>query len=280
MSGAPRYIDPSGRRDALVTPEAVALDLPIADLGTRALSSLIDLTVIFTASYFVAALGAVAIGVGLEASGGPEWVAVVLVLVLSFAAFWGLPVLSETLWKGRTPGKAAMGLRVVTLDGGPVRFRHAAIRWLLALIDFYLLLGVPAIVTAMVTRRSQRLGDVAAGTVVIRDKERVHAHDHPIEWQIPPALRHYAGTLDTGALGAEDYALVRSFLLRSGGLAPAHRTRVAEEVATAVAGRMRHTPPPGTHPEALLLCTAALLQQRQRAPVVAPPRLTDPFAAA
>ncbi|CAN5197321.1 hypothetical protein BH23ACT9_BH23ACT9_00310 [soil metagenome] len=253
----------TGRQSALYTPEAVRIDLPLADVGSRTLAILLDLLIMFTILYAVLLAAIAAVG-GFAAAGlesGPGWVVVVMVLLLNFLVLWGYPTGAETLMKGRTPGKAALGLRVVTADGAPIRFRHAAIRGLFAFVDFYILLGIPALITALVTRKGQRLGDLAAGTVTIRDRKSAGAADEAIFWQVPPQLHAYAATLDVRGLSAQDYALIRRFLLRAATLAPEHRERVATDLANVLARRMHHTPPPGTHPESLLLCTAALLQQ-------------------
>lgn len=266
----------TGRRAALYTPEAVQVDLPLADVGSRTLAILIDLFVMVTMLYFILLFGALALGFALSGfDEGPGWVVVVLILLLNFLVLWGYPVASETLLGGRTAGKAAMGLRVVTTDGAPIRFRHAAIRGLFAFIDFYLFLGIPALVAALVTKRGQRLGDLAAGTVTIRDRAHGGVADQAVRWQVPPALAAYAATLDVRGLSAADYAVVRRFLLRASTLRPAHRARVAADLANALADRMHHRPPSGTHPEALLLCTASLLQQGpgNPAPRAAPPPL-------
>ena len=282
MSVVPSPVGASRRRAALVTPEAVTIDLPLADLGSRSLAILVDLIILFTLQYAVvlAAVLAVGVGFGLGLDGGPGWLAIVAFLLLNFAILWGVPVACEVLLRGRTPGKALLGLRVVTVDGGTVRFRHASIRWLLALVDFYLLLGIPAIVTSLVTSRNQRLGDLAAGTVVIRDRVRRGVVDQPVTWQVPPALVGYARTLDVSGLDGEDYSLVRTFLLRSGSFAADQRQRIGEEVAATIAQRMRHRRPAGMHPEALLVCAAALVQQRDTAPVPTAPDIIDPFAPA
>lgn len=270
----------AGRQSALYTPEAVRVDLPLADIGSRSLALLIDFMLMGSILYFVLIISL--LGAGLDSSGeGPGWVAIVFILLLNFLVLWGYPVGSETLFRGRTAGKAAVGLRVVTVEGAPVRFRHAAIRGLLAFIDFYLFFGIPAIVTTLVTRKAQRLGDLAAGTVTIRDRASRGSGNQAIRWQIPPVLTQYARTLDVRGMNTADYAVVRRFLLRAGSLEPDQRLRIATDLGNHIADRMNHRPPPGTHPEALLLCVAALVQQqgdvpRPGAPPQAPPQNPPP----
>jgi uncharacterized RDD family membrane protein YckC len=101
----------------VVTPEAVLLDLDTATVGSRAVAYLLDLAVL--------GIGYTALGIATAILGGggfvPGWVGITLLLLLVFAWQFGYPIGFETLWRGRTPGKAAMGLRVVTTE--------AALRW-------------------------------------------------------------------------------------------------------------------------------------------------------
>jgi uncharacterized RDD family membrane protein YckC len=97
-------------------------------------------------------------------------IALALFFLLTFAVLWGYPTAMETLWRGRSLGKAALGLRVVTIEGAPVRFRHAAIRATLGVVDFLLTAGGAAVISVLLTPRSQRLGDLVAGTVVLRER--------------------------------------------------------------------------------------------------------------
>ena len=252
----------AGRRSNLYTPEAVRVDLPLADLGSRTLAIIIDLILMGILLYIVSLAVVLAASLAAFVDGaGPGWLLIVLSVALSFGIFWGYPVGLETRLRGRTPGKAALGLRVVTLDGGPIRFRHAAVRGLLAFVDFYLFLGIPALITSMVTRKGQRLGDLAAGTVTIRDRAPSATAGQAIAFAVPPALQSYAATLDVRGLSAADYATIRRFLLRAKTFDARNRNRVAVDLANALSGKMAHRPPAGTHPEALLLCVAALMQQ-------------------
>ena len=90
---------------------------------------------------------------------------VVLVLIIV-----GYPVAFETLTRGRSLGKLALGLRVVRDDGGAARFRQALIRGLFEVVEIWILLGVPAIICSLLNSRGKRIGDLAAGTVVVRER--------------------------------------------------------------------------------------------------------------
>jgi uncharacterized RDD family membrane protein YckC len=252
----------------MVTPEAVALEFRTANLGSRILAYLIDMAVvvggILVALFAVALLGQATDVVV------PDWVALTIVLVLLPSWWLGYFIAFETLWRGRTLGKAALGLRVVTKEGAPVRFRHAAIRALLGLVDFAIASGFFAIVFILFTRDNQRLGDLVAGTLVLRERSGLAA-PAPVSFAAPAGLEGYAATLDTSGLTTEEYLAVRTFLLRAASLPPAPRAALALQLANPLAARLRPPPPAGISPEVYLSCVAAAHQQRQRPAVPAPP---------
>lgn len=257
---------------SVVTPEAVLLEFRPAGLASRLLALLVDLLVQF-ATLYVVLLGAAISG------GGGETTVVVVGLVLVFLAVFGYPALFETFWDGRTPGKRALGLRVITTEGGPVRFRHAAIRALLLVVELWIPPGgLTGLTAALLTRRGQRLGDLAAGTIVVRVR-RAGDRIAPVWFAPPPGHEAYARSLDVGGLGPPQYQLVRRFLLRAGELSPAARWHLARRLAEGT-GRATGSPcPPGLHPEAYLLCVAAAHQQRSAAAGAAGPPPPPPTGA-
>lgn len=243
----------------IVTPEAVRLEFEPAGVGSRAIALVLDLLLQATVvALLLFALGLLAGGAG---AGLPDWVGVTVTLLLVFGVVWGYPIAFETMWRGQTLGKAAMGLRVVTREGAPVRFRHAAVRAALGIVDFYLAFGGVAVVSALVTREHQRLGDLVAGTLVLRERTGAGAPT-PVRFTVPSGAESYAATIDPAGLTAADYAAVRGFLLRAGGLAPAVRADVASRIARPLAARLRHRPPDGVSPELFLVCVAARFQER------------------
>ena len=243
----------------IVTPEAVVLDFETAGLGSRLIAEAIDLSVQFAAGLLVTVAAA---AVGSTPARVVDYVGLFLVI-------FGYPTAMETMWRGRTLGKAALGLRVVTVEGAPIRFRHAAIRAALSLVDIFLLSGIPGILAILFTPRNQRLGDLVAGTIVLRERSAVGM---PVatRFSVPPALESYAGTLDVAALTGPEYATVRSFLLRAGELAPGHRASLAAQIAGPLAAHLGHAPPPTLSPEWYLVCVAAAVQRRAGPPVGAP----------
>ncbi|MET0803170.1 MAG: RDD family protein, partial [Acidimicrobiales bacterium] len=172
---------------SIVTPEAVRLEFAPAGVATRMLGLFIDLAI------QLGALLALGLVVGLTTSGGvSETAAVILTLVGLFVIILGYPVVCETLWNGRTVGKAALGLRVRTKEGAPIRFRHAAIRGALGLVDFWITLGAAATISVLVTRDSQRLGDLAAGTLVLRERTAASLTSSAFAFYPPPGWEAYA----------------------------------------------------------------------------------------
>lgn len=241
----------------IVTPEAVLLEFETAGVASRTIAELLDLGVQFTALFLVFLVVAVMGGAG----GLGEVVAVVVSLLAVFLVVVGYPAVMETFWNGRTLGKAAMGLRVVTREGAPERFRHAAIRAMLGLIEIYAFLGIPAVVSIVTSGRDQRLGDLVAGTLVLRQRAGRRAAP-PVAFGVPWNWESYVQSLDVSTINDEQYGVVRAVLLRLGELTPAARWQVSTEVATVVAGQMRIPVPVQVAPDMFLTCVATAYQRR------------------
>jgi uncharacterized RDD family membrane protein YckC len=243
----------------IVTPEAVLLEFETAGVASRTIAELLDLGVQF-GGLLVVLMGTsfVAGAVGGDASGV---LVAVVALVASFLALVGYPAAMETFWNGRTLGKAAMGLRVVTREGAPERFRHAAIRAMIGLVEIYTLLGIPAVISIVTSRRDQRLGDLVAGTLVLRQRAGRPAAP-PVAFGVPWNWESYVQGLDVSPITDEQYGVVRAVLLRLGELSPAARWQVSTEVATAVAGQMRIPVPVQVAPDMFLTCVATAYQRR------------------
>jgi uncharacterized RDD family membrane protein YckC len=237
----------------LVTGEAVVLELRLARLPSRALALGLDLALQLVTLLAVSILAAPLATLVDDAA------VAALELVLIVAIVVGYPVAFETLTRGRTLGKLALGLRVVRDDGGPVRFRQALLRGLAAFfVDVWLTFGAGALISSLVSSRGKRLGDVIAGTVVVR--ERVPVHGGPVA-AMPPPLAGWAAQLELSRM-PDDLALAaRQFLSRAHELVPPVRAAMAEELAAATAARVAPPPPPGTPAEPFL---AAVLAERRR----------------
>jgi uncharacterized RDD family membrane protein YckC len=216
-------------RITIDTPEGVALELTLAGLGSRAIAGGIDLV-------FKGLLAGAELLVLVTLFGDLGYVVIFPVAGLSALVY---SVMFETLARGRTPGKRIGGLRVVRASGRAVDFRASMIRNVLRLFDGIGLSYLPTIVSIVVTRRNQRIGDLAAGTVVIRDRREIDR----AKPTAPGVATHHdyaaAGAMwDVSAVPAEDIATVRSFLERRNDLTAPARARLAAQLDGALRPRV------------------------------------------
>jgi uncharacterized RDD family membrane protein YckC len=211
-------------RLTIETPEGVPLELTLAGIGSRFTSALLDY--LFQTIILVALLLVLSYGAGFDP--GASGVAAAVWALGFFAVFWGYDVAFEVLNSGRTPGKAMNGLRVVRESGAPVTFGTSAVRNVLRIIDLLPGMYLVGMTSIVVTRRNQRLGDLAAGTLVVREPRRL-----PPEVLVSPSVQ--APAWDTSAIGQEDLDAVASFLARRSDLAAGARIQIAAELA----GRLR-----------------------------------------
>lgn len=237
----------------VITPEAVLLELPTAGVATRAFARLIDL--------ITQAVLLMVLLMPLSMFFGAQSAAVMLTIAATFVVLVVYPIVLEILWRGRSVGKWLFGLRVVGVDGAPEVPRQAAVRGLVALVDIYVSLGFLALISAMFSPVSQRTGDMAAGTVVIRVRG-ADVGRTPIAFHPPVGYESYVATLDVGRLDDEDFSLVREFLLRSASLAPEARQRLSVELANMVRDRIGHTLPGSFDAHTWLVCVASAHQLR------------------
>lgn len=239
----------------VVTGEGVSVELPVAGTMTRAASGIIDLLVAIV--LLIAAVWTV----GALVAETSEAVATALSLVAVVTVTVAFPATVETLTRGRTLGKLALGLRVVRDDGGPITARHAITRALVGFVELWLppFVGIPALVSSVVSSRSKRLGDYAAGTYVISQRSRMRLLPPP---QMPPPLAAWATTADVAALPAGLTVAVRQFLSRAGSLVPSSREPLGRELLGEVLRYVAPAPPPGFHQEYVL--SAVIAERRRR----------------
>ncbi|AMT69377.1 membrane protein [Mycobacteroides immunogenum] len=235
----------------LVTGDAVVLDVKVAQLPVRVVSAFIDIFVQLIVLYggiFVVAFSLSQFDVALVGA---------LSIVYSVLALVGYPVIWEMSTRGRSLGKMAMGLRVVSDDGGPERLRQAIIRALSAVVEIFMFMGAPAVITSMVSPTGKRLGDIFAGTVVISER----GPKLPPPPVMPPQLEQWAQSLQLSGLTSDQANLARQFLNRAGQLAPHTRDQMLYQISTDVLASIAPPPPPGTPPQFML---AAVLAERHR----------------
>ncbi len=240
----------------LVTGEAVTIDLRVARLGSRLIAATVDLSLQVVALLIMAFAAFMIVGPDNDALAATVYLLIVVTVLV------GYPVTAETVWHGRTIGKVAMGLRVVRDDGGPIRFRHAFVRGLLGAVVERpgALLGIPAVVSMLISERSKRLGDLLAGTVVLQ--ERIpRGNAAPV--MMPPQLAYWASSLDLSVFGDALALSVRQFLGRVQELSPEARERIGSQLVASVLAVVTPPPPPGTPGWAYL--SAVLAERTARA---------------
>lgn len=250
--------------DGIVTPEAVVLELETAGFASRLLAGAIDLAAIVGIFFVTLILLAF-----LLADATQSTVNTVLAITV-FALLFGYPVVFLVLMRGRTPGKAALRLRAVTIDGAPIGAREAILRSMGLVVDLLLPPGgITGMLFILFTPRHQRVGDLIANTIVIRDP-RQYVPAPALWFPVPYGLEEYAATIDPTPITVDQYTVVRSFLTRVNSLAPGVRYALAADLADRLADVTHHERSPYVAPEAFLLCALARYQRRV-GPGEAPP---------
>ncbi len=239
--------------DGILTGEGVLLDARPTSAATRLLAALLDL-VVLGAGIVIAlvALGAVAPDVSEEAARIVGVVALATVMVV-------IPTTVDTLTRGRSLGKLAMGIRIVRDDGGPLVFRQSLVRALVGVVELWLTLGTVALICSIVHPQGKRVGDILAGTYAVRVRGAAKVRTPVL---MPPPLAGWAHTADLGRLPDGLALSVRQFLGRAASLHPASRVQLGSQLTAEVQRYVHPLPPPGTHPEAFL--AAVLAERRER----------------
>ncbi|MFJ9059571.1 RDD family protein [Streptomyces sp. NPDC102409] len=236
----------------LVTGDAVVLGLRPARLPSRALAIAIDLTVLLTV-FVLLSIGLAVATVTLDDAAVAAIAVATFLLVLV-----GGPVAVETLSHGRSLGKLACGLRVVRDDGGPIRFRHALVRGAMGMVEILGTFGVVGCIASLVSARGRRLGDVFAGTLVVR--ERVPAGRTRTVPPPPPWLVGRFTQLDLSGVPDGLWLAIRQYLTRMHQLDAAVGGALAERLASDLAARTGVPVPRGVPAAAYL---AAVVNERQ-----------------
>ncbi len=210
------------------TPEHVDVQFELAGVGSRMAAGLLDLLFLVLA-LLVLVIGGGAIGDTLApGSMARSWLSAVMIL-LTFCFVWGYFTLFEALNGGRTPGKQALGIRVVMDTGRSITPQAAVVRNLVRFIDCYVPIPVgPALLSMFLHPSNKRPGDMAAGTIVVRD--------HPTDWSLgatlPVAEETVAEPLEAGPpeLAEEEFRLLDRFLARINDLTPEVQVRITTDL--------------------------------------------------
>jgi len=248
----------------VVTGEAVALELPAATFPSRIAALLLDMLVQFTMLLIILTVLAMAAG---SVSSDYAAAAVLAVFVLVLV---GYPTAWETLTRGKTIGKMALGIRVVGDDGSPVRFRQALVRALIGVFEIWTVVLAPVgLITSIISTRGKRVGDIFAGTYVIQERVPPRQTMPYAFAVVPPPLAGWAEVLQVSRLSDQTADAAGSYLRRFGELSPQARDALGIQLANAVAAQVSPPPPAGTPPTAYLSAVLAVRRYREQAKLAA-----------
>lgn len=241
-------------QDEILTGEAVALDVQPLGLFMRALGVLIDMVIgIVVFVMFTVAAGFL-VQEGVLDTTMWQMMSIAMVVIVMVV----IPTLVETVTRGRSVGKLAVGGRVVRLDGGAIGFRHAFIRSLVGVLELWLTFGAVAALVGAFTPRSQRLGDLVAGTY--SERTRTPPLPNPL-LGAPPQLAEWVLIADVARLPDALARRCSQFLRNAPQMEPHARARTAAGLADAV--REYVSPLPHTDAETLLWGVSAVRRERE-----------------
>src|SRR5215471_2452673 len=210
------------------TPELTALDFAVAGIGSRFLALAFD-TLIQTVIGLVGGIGG-SILVGVISTAVPKagvWALALLVLFF-FGLYFGYFALFEIMWNGQTPGKRKAGIRVIKDSGRPLTPAESIGRNLMRIVDWLPAFYAVGMVSAILTKENKRLGDLVAGSLVVRESS---FSDLNRGWQTSPAPAGPAlSSLGAERLSPDECALIDSYLHRRLDLEPHVRFRMADEI--------------------------------------------------
>jgi uncharacterized RDD family membrane protein YckC len=254
---APLREDPLDTSVEIETPEHIVFRYRIAGPARRLLAYLVDLVLCYGAAFAISLLvllvvfGTGAVGDAMESA---EGLSMGIILILLFVAQWIYFVAWEATL-GRTPGKMAAGLRVVTTSGRPIGFGGAALRNVLRAADALPTGYAVGVVAMAVSPRFQRLGDLVAGTmVIVPDRPRAAAM---IRLWPPAQPSELADMPDEVRLDADERSALEMFFRRRGTLGPAREHELASIVAEPLARKFDYSVPDPVRTLALLYDRAA-----------------------
>lgn len=228
------------RNVSVRTPESIAFYYELAGLGSRFLAVALDFVIQFLTALAIlllalwAAPGAQSLAAVFHVKSAVFQVAITsIAILLLFLLFSGYFIAFETLWNGQTPGKRVIGIRVVRDGGYPVAFMDAAIRNLIRVIEFAFVY-IPSVISCLASSQNKRLGDLAAGTIVVRD--RAFEVTDPRQWMSTDA-QAAAQTQSLSGLDRvsdEEYELAQRYVARVHMLEPYAAQETASRIAAAV----------------------------------------------
>ncbi len=246
--------------EEIVLGEGVAIDSGAASVVMRVASGAIDAIAMLLGFLVVSRV------VGPLMMSVNQALGTALAIALTVTWFVGVPALVETLTRGLSVGRLALGLRIVRDDGGPVSARYAFGRALVGLFEVYLSVGVIAVVASFLSARGKRVGDMLVGTYAMRTRGGRKAMPPII---MPFGMTDWAQQADVRRLPDGLALTARLFLGRAGQMSHEARYRFGTQIAGELRGYVAPLPPEGTHPETFIAAVLATRRDREYASGIA-----------
>lgn len=256
----------------LLTPENVELRYDVAGVGSRVVAAAIDYLVVIAAWTILLLGGMIAAGIasaGADLLGGSagdvaSFAALALIVLLTFFLWWGYFVLFEMLWNGQSIGKRAMRLRVVRTAGQPIGLGASLVRNLLRAVDGFFWIGV---LVMLIDARSRRLGDFAAGTLVVQEPRKLGLDERGIgrTIEVPGVAPEQVELLpNADRLTAAHYTLLRDYFARRARLPAPASGRLARNLAADLARALAVPSAEVGDPTAFLAAATRAYEARHR----------------
>jgi uncharacterized RDD family membrane protein YckC len=262
---------------SIETPELVAIEMPIAGIGSRFIAVLVDHLIWLVAFVVLLILGEFLLpALHVFSDISVNW-AVGIIFLIIFLFLWGYFALFEAFWNGRTPGKRLMRIHVIHRTGRAISFVEALARNLVRYIDYLPSFYAAGVVTMFLNRQNQRLGDMVAGTLVVRDREiesplwgemgtrtiTAAAFAAPAAL-VPPHLNVVLPASNLARLSTADLEILERFFYRRLDLDLTTRAAIAERIATAIRSKSALEIPPGVSVETFLEAVAHQMREVAR----------------
>jgi len=229
----------------LELPESIDVSYELAGLGSRFVAAFIDTCIVGLIEVALAiAIGYLRARLGSDPLEG--WLAAVIIIFSVLLFYIGYYLYFEMAWRGQSPGKRSSGLRVISVDGAGITFEQSAVRNILRIVDTLPPFSLAGVISAFCTRRQQRLGDLAAGTMVVKERlrEMPEVLAEPVPELPPQVTEEVLRAVRAGvrSVSRQEVETIRRFLERRFELAPEARTGFAARLAATIRQRFPGLP--------------------------------------
>ena len=252
------------KESSLLSPEKIYLDLDLAGVGSRFAaffidSIFIDLLLIFLMIFGIG-LAVVSVALIRRLEGFSHmWLLAAVILLVSVILF-GYFIFFETIWSGQTPGKRLLKIRAVQVNGSPVTFLNVLIRNILRIVDALPFAYAIGIIAILIGKKNQRLGDIAAGTIIVRDN--VAAAPAAIDYEVVEQPWSGTARLHIHEISESEFAVLKKFLLRRAALRWDEARDYEQKLALFFSEKLGLDPDETGYPSVFLEQVAALYQRR------------------